>query len=98
QQEKIPYEQVPHSVIVLDEAQNYLQMENAYNLKYIVTLMEQMRKNYAALMLAMPTIEDLGVTNTNTTDAKAKEYYKNIKKMMDLLQYRFFFHLPDSNL
>ncbi|GIC69400.1 helicase HerA domain-containing protein [Fructobacillus tropaeoli] len=98
QNENIPYDQVPHSVIVLDEAQNYVQMDNAYNLNYIVSLMEQMRKNYAGLMLAMPTIEDLGVTNTNTTDAKAKEYYKNIKKMMDLLQYRFFFHLPDSNL
>lgn len=95
---EITAEQVPHTVLVLDEAQNYIQMENAYNLKFIVTLMEQMRKNYAALMLAMPTISDLVVADAGTSDPQAKEFYKNVNKMFDLLQYRFFFNLPDNNL
>lgn len=95
---EITAEEVPHTVLVLDEAQNYIQLDNAYNLKFLVTLMEQMRKNYAALMLAMPTISDLVLSDASTTDPKAKEYYANVNKMFALLQYRFFFHLPNSNL
>jgi hypothetical protein len=95
---EIELQDVPHTVIVLDEAQNYLSMENAYNLNFIVKLMEQMRKNYAGLMMAMPTIKDLVVTDTSTTDPMAKAFYRDIRKMFDLFQYRVFLNLPDNDL
>ncbi|MDR3241703.1 MAG: conjugal transfer protein [Lactobacillaceae bacterium] len=95
---EVDLQDVKHTVLVLDEAQNYLSMTNAYNLNFIVKLMEQMRKNYAALMMALPTIKDLVLTDTNTSDPMAKAFYANIRKMFDLLQYRFFFNLPDNDL
>jgi len=95
---QVALEDVKHTVLVLDEAQNYLSLANAYNLNFIVKLMEQMRKDYAALMMAMPTIKDLILTDKNTSDPMAKEFYTNIQKMFDLLQYRFFFNLPDNDL
>jgi hypothetical protein len=94
----IALNEVPHTLLVLDEAQNYITLENAYNLNYVVKLMEQMRKNYAALMMAMPTIKDLVVTDSNTPDPQAKAFYRDVKKLFDLMQYRFFFNLSNADI
>jgi hypothetical protein len=60
-------------------------------------LMEQMRKNYAALMMAMPTLKDLVVEDTATPDPTAKAFYRDVKKLFDLMQYRFFFNVTQSD-
>ncbi|WP_419153686.1 conjugal transfer protein [Weissella viridescens] len=98
QREEVELYQVPHTLIVLEEAQNYLASSNAYNLNFIVKLMEQMRKNYAAVMMAMPTLQDVITEGVVASNEKEQEYQKNIKKMFDLIQYRFFFNLPNNNL
>ncbi|WP_419154732.1 conjugal transfer protein [Weissella minor] len=89
---------VQHTLIALDEAQKYLASGNAYNLNFLVNLMEQMRKNYAAVIMAMPTLQDVLTEDSIATNEKETEYRKNIKKMFDLIQYRFFFNLPENNL
>lgn len=95
---EIDVDHVPHTLIALEEAQNYLTRENAYNLNFIVKLMEQMRKNYAAVIMAMPTIVDVINDNTSATGSLSQEYQRNISKLFDLIQYRFFFNLPENNL
>ncbi|QYU56839.1 conjugal transfer protein [Weissella confusa] len=94
---KIALDEVKHTVLVLDEAQNYISLDNAYNLKFIVTVLEQMRKNFAALMMAMPTIKDVVLIDKSSPDVAMKEFTKNVDKLFGLMQYRFFFHLPDSD-
>lgn len=93
-EKKIELDEVKHTVLVLDEAQNYITMENAFNLNFIVSVMEQMRKNYAAVMMAMPTIKDLVVTDKTTNEIQGKQFIRDVTKMFDLMQYRFFFNLP----
>lgn len=88
---------VKHTMLILDEAQNYITLENAFNLNFLVKLMEQMRKNYAALMMAMPTLKDLVVEDTATPDPTAKAFYRDVKKLFDLMQYRFFFNVTQAD-
>lgn len=95
--ELITPDEVKHTVLVLDEAQNYISLENAYNLRFIVSVLEQMRKNYAALMMAMPTIKDVIIIDKTSPDVGMKEFTKNVDKLFGLMQYRFFFHLPESD-
>lgn len=94
---KIRVEEAKHTLIVLDEAQNYISLDNAYNLKFILKILQQMRKTYAALMMAMPTIKNVVIPDAQSNDARATEYYSNVKDLFDLMQYRIFFLLSASD-
>lgn len=97
EQGKIELRDVPHTITVLDEAEKVFSSRAVNNVRFIVNLAEQMRKNFAGIFLAAPSIQ--GLLNTRASmDKEANLYNEQIEKLVGLMNYRIFFASPDKDL
>jgi hypothetical protein len=95
-QGKIHDEYVPRYVLNVDEAENLITPNFPKGVEFFASLMEQMRKNYCGLIMAMPSIK--GVVFNNNGSETDSPYMTAVKKIFGLLQYRAFFQMSDDDI
>ena len=80
-------------MFVMDEAQNFLRSDYPQSAMVISTIMEEMGKYYAGLILNLPSVQTILPTELESSNPK---YLEAIRKIFGLLQYRVFFQTDSS--
>lgn len=89
---------VNYYYINIDEAQNYFDKDAPDVTNALANMMEEMRKNFCAITLTFPTLEDILPSSDNATTSNERAYQKAIGKIFGLFQYHHFFKLPSKDI
>ncbi|WP_454072519.1 hypothetical protein [Enterococcus alishanensis] len=80
-------------LLVMDEGQNFLKSDYPQSAIVISTIMEEMRKYYAGIVINLPSIQTILPTELEASNPK---YLEALRKIFGLLQYRVFFQTDSS--
>lgn len=90
---RITNNDVARYLFVMDEAQNFLRSDYPQSAVVISTIMEEMGKYFAGLILNLPSVQTILPTELESSNPK---YLEAIRKIFGLLQYRVFFQTDSS--
>ena len=90
---KINQNTVKWYYLTLDEVENIITPDFDFGVKFLASMMEQMRKNMCAITMAAPTIKDL-VKNIDSNS----QYVQNVQKIFSLFQIKFFFQVDNFDI
>jgi len=89
----ITSDDVERYLLIMDEGQNFLKSDYPESAVVISTIMEEMRKYYAGIVINLPSIQTILPTELEASNPK---YLEALRKIFGLLQYRVFFQTDSS--
>lgn len=87
---------IDYYYINLDEAQNYFNRKYTDVIDILSTMMQEMRKDFAAVTLAFPSLEK--IMPDQNQGQQDPDYADAIKAIFGQFQYYHFFNLPDESV
>ncbi|MGV0169081.1 hypothetical protein ACRYI5_10880 [Furfurilactobacillus sp. WILCCON 0119] len=93
---QVRYEDAPNFEIHMDEVQTLLTPQHPTVARFIAEIMEQMRKNFCAMVMGAPSVQ--GIIIPSEPGKKDTPYQTDIKKIFELTNYRCFFHMAPEDI